>query len=127
MGLSFPAVRMKNSPEPRHAEKFLPGIRIRTASMVLVESPDRTAWEAMSLEIDHPAWRKIELPPGTTAQPLAGNDIAALMIKGKSIDHVAAFSPYTGNWSMQHLLKPIAGRDQSGGRPGMCAAPLPSG
>ena len=31
------------------------------------------------------------------------------MIKGKTIDHVAAFSPYTGNWSMQHLLKPIEG------------------
>ena len=29
------------------------------------------------------------------------------MIKGKTIDHVAAFSPYTGEWSMQHLLKPV--------------------
>ena len=52
----------------------------------------------MSLEIEHPAWSKIQLPPGTTAQPLAGSDVAALMIKGKKIDHVAAFSPYTGSW-----------------------------
>jgi hypothetical protein len=63
----------------------------------------------MSLEIDRPAWRKIELPPGTRAQPIAGSDVAALMIKGKTIDHVAAFSPYTGSWNKQHLLKPIAG------------------
>jgi RNA polymerase sigma factor (sigma-70 family) len=106
MGLSFPSVRMKNAPN-LDSRKVLPSIR--TASMVLVESPGRTAWEALSLAIEHPAWRKIELPPGTRAQPIAGNDIAALMIKGKSIEHVAAFSPYTGNWSMQHLLKPIEG------------------
>jgi len=117
MGLSFPVVRMKNSPN-MDKRKVLPSIR--TASMVLVESPDRTAWEAMSLEIEHPAWRKIELPPGTTAQPLAGSDIAALMIKGKTIDHVAAFSPYTGNWSMQHLLKPIEGEINPAVGPG-CA------
>ena len=49
--------------------------------MVLVESPDRTAWEALSLEIEHPGWSKVELPRGTTAQPIAGSDIAALMIK----------------------------------------------
>ena len=29
------------------------------------------------------------------------------MLKGKTIDHVAAFSPYTGAWAMQHLLKPV--------------------
>ncbi len=62
-----------------------------------MESPDRTAWEAMSLEIEHPAWSKIQLPPGTTAQPIVSNDVAALMIRGKKIDHVAAFSPYTGD------------------------------
>jgi hypothetical protein len=39
--------------------------------------------------------------------PIAGNDIAALMIKGKKIDQVAAFSPYTGAWSTQHLLEPV--------------------
>jgi RNA polymerase sigma factor (sigma-70 family) len=117
MGLSFPAVRMKNSPNI-DVRRPLPGMRM--TSMVLVESPDRTAWEAMSLEIEHPAWRKIELPPGTTAQPIAGSDIAALMIKGKTIDHVAAFSPYTGNWTLQHLLKPIEGEINPAVGPG-CA------
>ena len=29
--------------------------------------------------------------------------------KGKTIDHVAAFSPYTGSWSRQHLLTPVEG------------------
>jgi RNA polymerase sigma factor (sigma-70 family) len=105
MGLSFPQVQFKNAPNI-DMRKVLPSIR--TASMVLVESPDRTAWEALSLAIEHPAWRKIELPSGTTAQPIAGSDIAALMIKGKTIDHVAAFSPYSGHWTKQHLLKPIA-------------------
>ena len=103
-GLSFPVVRKKNSPnlDPRRG-----GPSFRTASIVLVESPDRTTWEALSLAIDQPAWSKVQLPAGTTAQPIAASDIAALMIKGKTIDHVAAFSPYTGEWSRQHLLKPV--------------------
>ncbi len=83
---------------------------IRTESMVLVESPDRTAWEALSLEIEHPGWSKVKLSRDTTAQPIPGSDIAALMIKGKTIDHVAAFSPFTGTWSVQHLLKPVEGQ-----------------
>ena len=104
MDVSFPVVRMKNSPNIGSRRAMA---SIRTESMVLVESPDRTAWEALSLEIEHPGWSKVELPRGTTAQPIAGSDIAALMIKGKTIDHVAAFSPYTGNWSRQHLLTPV--------------------
>ena len=106
MVMKFPLSLMKNAPNIA-PQNVLPSLR--TESMVLVESPSRTAFEAMSLEIEHPAWRKIELPPGTTAQPYAGTDIAALMIRGKTIDHVAAFSPYTGSWSTQHLLKPIEG------------------
>jgi RNA polymerase sigma factor (sigma-70 family) len=104
MGLSFPVVHRKNFPNLDHRRV---GSSMRTASIVLVESPDRTAWDAMSLEIEHPAWSKVQLPPGMSAQPIAGSDIAALMIKGKTIDHVAAFSPYTGEWSRQHLLKPV--------------------
>ena len=104
MGFSLPTVRMKNSP---NLGSRTGGPSLRTASIVLVESPDRTTWEALSLEIEHPAWSKVQLPPGTSAQAIAGSDIAALMIKGRTIDHVAAFSPYTGEWSKQHLLKPI--------------------
>jgi RNA polymerase sigma factor (sigma-70 family) len=105
MGLSFPQVRLKNAPNI-DMRLVLPSIR--TATMVLVESPNRTEWEVLSLAIDRPAWRKFELPPGTTAQPIAGSDVAALMIKGKTIGHVAAFSPYSGDWTKQQLLKPIA-------------------
>jgi RNA polymerase sigma factor (sigma-70 family) len=104
MGLSFPVVHMKNSPNIDFPGNLA---SIRTASMVLVESADRTAWEALSLEIEHPDWSKVKLPDGTTAQPIAGSDIAALMLKGKRIERVAAFSPYTGAWSMQQLLKPV--------------------
>ena len=39
------------------------------------------------------------MPPGITADPVIGPDVAALMLKGKTIDHVAAFSMYTGTWS----------------------------
>ena len=120
MVMKFPLSLMKNAPNIA-PKNVLPSLR--TGSMVLVESPSRTAFEAMSLEIEHPAWRKIELPPGTTAQPYAGTDIAALMIRGKTIDHVAAFSPYTGSWSTQHLLKPIEGEINPAIGPGCAALP----
>ncbi len=104
MGKMLPTVRMKNSPNI----DFRRGLStIRTASMVIVQSPDRTALQAMSLELDRPRWDKFQFPPGTTAQPLAGPDVAALMIKGKSIDRIAAFSPFSGNWAGQTLLKPV--------------------
>ena len=61
MGLSFRPIRMKNSPKIDFQRAMA---SIRTASMVLVESPDRTAWEALSLEIEHPDWSKVELPTG---------------------------------------------------------------
>jgi hypothetical protein len=32
-----------------------------------------------------------------------------MVLKGKAIDHVAAFSKYTGEWSEQRLLKPVEG------------------
>jgi hypothetical protein len=81
----------------------------RTTSVILVESPDRTALEAMSLEASGTAWRRLEIPPGTTAIPVASGDTVALMIKGKTIDQIAAFSAHTGKWAVQRLLKPVEG------------------
>jgi hypothetical protein len=78
----------------------------RTESFLLAESPDRTAWEGMSLETQDSTWRRLQLPPGTTASPIVGSDVVALAIKGKSIDHVAVFN---GGWAVQHLLKPVEG------------------
>ena len=89
----------------------------RTASFLLAESPDRTAWEGLSLETQDSTWRRLQLPPGTTASPIVGEDVVALAIQGKSIDHVAAFN---GGWAVQHLLKPIEGEINPVVRPG-CA------
>jgi hypothetical protein len=61
----------------------------------------------MSLELDRPRWDKFTLPLETTAQPVAGPDVAALMIKGKRIEQIAAFSPASGSWVAQMLLKPV--------------------
>ncbi|MGP0069108.1 MAG: hypothetical protein ACLQGP_36595 [Isosphaeraceae bacterium] len=36
-----------------------------------------------------------------------GDDVLALSLKGKSIDHVAAFNTHNGEWSQQHLLLPV--------------------
>jgi hypothetical protein len=104
MGFSPPAKRLKNSPniDPRKAY-----ISLRTESMVLVQSPDRTAWEGMSLQLERPRWSQYKLPPGTTAEPIAGNDIGALRIKGKTIQHIAAVNPAAGNWVGQSLAKPV--------------------
>jgi RNA polymerase sigma factor (sigma-70 family) len=104
MGMPFPPGRSKNAPKLATRGGLS---TLRTESLVLVESPDRDAWQAISLEIEHPAWSKVELSPGTTAMPIASSDIAALTIKGKKIDQVAAFSPYTGAWSKQNLLQPV--------------------
>ena len=44
----------------------------RTPSILVVESPDRTAIQAMSLEAgdqDEAVWHKLTLPPGVTAIP----------------------------------------------------------
>lgn len=106
--------RKKNSPR-------FPGVR--TSSMVLVESPDRTAWQAYSLVKEHPmagshdkvhpGWMKVELPPGTTAKPIwrsgADGDIAALAITGKTIDRIAVFNPEFGVWIKERLVRPVEG------------------
>ena len=80
---------------------------IKSSSIILALSADKTAWEAMSLEGEHATWQRLSLPAGITAVPLLGTDVGALSFKGKSIDHVAAFSMYTGMWSKQPLLKPV--------------------
>src|SRR5579883_1979215 len=95
-------IRLKNM--PTLAVGGLPVLR--TASLLLVESPDRTAWEGMSLETRDSTWKRLQLPPGMTATPIVGTDIVALAIKGKSIDHVAVFNR---GWAVQHLLKPVEG------------------
>ena len=58
-------VKMKNSPNMADVGNLLPVFR--TTSMVLVESPDRTSWSAMSLEAQDPTWKRLAIPPGTTA------------------------------------------------------------
>ena len=83
---------------------------MKSSSIILAMSEDQRAWEAMSLESDNATWQRLALPPEITADPVLANDVAALMMKGTKIDHVAAFSMYTGEWSPQHLLKPVAGQ-----------------
>ncbi len=65
--------------------------------------------QAMSLETDlagATVWQRLAIPTGITATPILSNDTMALLLKGKTIDEVAAFSSYTGEWSTQRLLKP---------------------
>lgn len=83
---------------------------LKSSSIILALSEDQRAWEAMSLEGEKATWQRLALPPEITADPVLANDVAALMMKGKKIDHVAAFSMYTGEWSPQHLLKPVEGQ-----------------
>jgi RNA polymerase sigma factor (sigma-70 family) len=82
---------------------------IKSSGIVVVESPDRTAMQAMSLETDlagAAVWQRLAVPAGITATPIVSNDTMALMLKGKTIDQIAAFSAYTGEWRTQNLLKP---------------------
>ena len=63
-----------------------------------------------SLDKVQPGWMRFELSPGTTATPVFGGDeIAALAIKGKTIDQIAVFSPQRGVWVKQRLLRPVEG------------------
>jgi hypothetical protein len=82
---------------------------VKSSGIVVVESPDRTAMQAMSLATDFAGaevWQRLAVPAGITATPIVSADTMALFLKGKSIDHVAAFSAYTGEWRTQDLLKP---------------------
>ncbi len=108
LGTSFPfAPTGKNAPNMVDPANPLP--IYRTPSILIVESPDRRAIQAMSLEAgdqDEAVWHKLTLPPGVTANPHWVNDTVALVLKGKTIDQVAAFSRHTGEWKVQRLLKP---------------------
>jgi RNA polymerase sigma factor (sigma-70 family) len=118
VNVPFRLGRKKNSPNIDFHRRF-PGAR--TSSMVLVESADRNAWEALSLVKDHlqaggmdkghPGWwMRFDLSPGTTATPIfSGSEIAALAIKGKTIDQIAVFNPEGGVWVKQRLLTPVEG------------------
>jgi RNA polymerase sigma factor (sigma-70 family) len=114
-----PKARKKNFPNIDMRRRFA---GVRTSSMVLVESPDRTAWQALSLvkgfpptgSLDpvQPVWMRFDLSPGTTAQPiLRGGDhaIAALAIKGQTIDQIAVFNPEFGVWIKERLRRPVEG------------------
>jgi len=72
-----------------------------------VESPDGTSLRAKSLETDQGNWQSLALPPGVKLIPIAGGDVLALILRGKEINHIAAFSAVTGKWHMEHLLRPI--------------------
>jgi RNA polymerase sigma factor (sigma-70 family) len=78
-------------------------------SILVVESPDRTAIQAVSLDAGDQAaatWQKLTLPLGVSASPLLSEETLALFLKGRTIDQVAAFSRHTGEWKVQRLLKP---------------------
>jgi RNA polymerase sigma factor (sigma-70 family) len=102
--VGYPETKVKNAPKIERNKHF---VQLRTDSMVLVQSPDRTAWMAMSLQHVQPQWATFKLPRGTTAEPVAAWDVAALAIKGKTISTVAAFSTFRGTWIPQTLLKPV--------------------
>ena len=108
---SLPGMGPMGKNEPNMARHQLPVLR--SASILVVESADRGSLQAMSLDSvgNHEGtWQKLPIPPGITASPLMVEDTVALGLKGKAIDHVAAFSRYTGKWSIQHLLRPAEER-----------------
>ncbi len=100
----------KNAPnlvDPRH-----PLPVFRSQDILVVESPDRTSIQAMSLSVegdgsDPAVWDRFTLPPGVTADPVIGPDTLAPTFKGQMITQVAAFSRYTGVWAVQKLKKPV--------------------
>jgi hypothetical protein len=97
-------LRGKNAPnvtDPRH-----PFPIFRSSAILTVESPDRRSIQAMSLEADRAIWDRLTLPPDVTASPLMGDDTLVLILKGKKIDRVAAFSKYIGEWRTQQLARP---------------------
>jgi hypothetical protein len=86
---------------------------MQSQSIIVVQGEDGTSWEAMSLEPLEGdrggTWQRLTIPTDITVTPVLGPDTAAFWLKGKAIDHVAAFSKSRGEWSKQHLLKPAEG------------------
>ena len=102
LGISMPSAPVaKNSPNlvgPRDSLPFL-----RSASIIVAESPDRRSLEAISLE--GATWDRLTLPEGVAASPIISEETLALQLKGKAIKQIAAFSKYTGKWCIQPLRK----------------------
>ena len=92
---------------------------LRHQSIIVAQGQDGSSWEAISLEADHPDWQRLTFPPEITVSPSFGPDAVGLWLKGKSIDHVAAFSKSRGTWSKQHLLKPVEGEMRPSSARGM--------
>jgi len=49
------------------------------------------------------------VPDGQHVIPYASKDVIALAYKGKTIGTIAAYSPYTGEWSSYELVNPVQG------------------
>jgi hypothetical protein len=73
----------------------------------LVESPDGRTLQARSVESNDGEWRKLPIPAGLRAIPLAADDTLALAYQGESIDQIAAFSAHRGEWSTIQLNEPV--------------------
>jgi hypothetical protein len=95
--------------------------QIRVDSLILVESADRTSWNAVTLDMDNPAWSKVQLPPGTTAQPIDGPDkekpsatTSPTVIEVVQGNMLNVFSLKHGEWLAGvagYVLQPRAKRD----------------
>jgi RNA polymerase sigma factor (sigma-70 family) len=118
--VSLKRARNKNAPNVIDAHQPFPGFRFST--MVLVQSPDRSAWQALSLIKERPQsgtmdkvpyWTTLELPQGTTGEPVwsfgsgGGPKIVALALQGKTIDQIAAFNAEFGVWIKERLRQPV--------------------
>jgi RNA polymerase sigma factor (sigma-70 family) len=78
-----------------------------TGSILLVTSPDGKALEARSVDNDNVEWHRLPIPDEQQVTPIAGKDVLALAYQGKSaIGTIAAFSAYTGEWSLFNLEGP---------------------
>jgi hypothetical protein len=79
----------------------------QTGSILVVDSPDGTALEAKSVDVAGESWRRFPIPNGLKVSPIGSDDIVALAYRGKTIDQLAAFSAYRGEWSVVKLVQPI--------------------
>jgi RNA polymerase sigma factor (sigma-70 family) len=103
----MPAKRFSSVNAPGVADTNDWGGWIGTASIVVVQSADGTALEAKSVDVEGDAWKRLPIPVGIKVSPVASSDTLALMYRGNTIDQLAAFSAYTGEWSIVQLTKPV--------------------
>jgi RNA polymerase sigma factor (sigma-70 family) len=78
-----------------------------TGSIILVETKDGSALEARSVDSEDIAWHMLPIPAGVRVVPVAAEDTLALHYKGETINQLAAFSAYTGQWSTVKLVEPV--------------------